>query len=121
MYFFFFQAEDGIRDLIVTGVQTCALPISVRCADLHDAVRRDQARADRRLHLRQADYARHGDRRAGPLTARAMLVRRVASALRQAARAGRGHHGAAVELRDPRRPELRLPRSRARTPAAVAA
>src|SRR5206468_5696481 len=27
-YFFFFQAEDGIRDLIVTGVQTCALPIS---------------------------------------------------------------------------------------------
>src|SRR2546421_9577435 len=27
--FFFFQAEDGIRDLIVTGVQTCALPISL--------------------------------------------------------------------------------------------
>src|SRR2546430_3497626 len=26
--FFFFQAEDGIRDLTVTGVQTCALPIS---------------------------------------------------------------------------------------------
>src|SRR2546430_4086114 len=29
--FFFFQAEDGIRDLTVTGVQTCALPISVKC------------------------------------------------------------------------------------------
>src|SRR2546421_9602859 len=28
-FFFFFQAEDGIRDLIVTGVQTCALPICV--------------------------------------------------------------------------------------------
>src|SRR5204863_3253937 len=28
--FFFFQAEDGIRDLYVTGVQTCALPISWR-------------------------------------------------------------------------------------------
>src|SRR5206468_5873232 len=28
-FFFFFQAEDGIRDLIVTGVQTCALPISL--------------------------------------------------------------------------------------------
>jgi len=28
VYVFFFQAEDGIRDLIVTGVQTCALPIS---------------------------------------------------------------------------------------------
>src|SRR2546425_2449733 len=32
--FFFFQAEDGIRDKLVTGVQTCALPISpaYRCA-----------------------------------------------------------------------------------------
>src|SRR2546429_2041975 len=28
--FFFFQAEDGIRDVAVTGVQTCALPISMR-------------------------------------------------------------------------------------------
>src|SRR2546422_10562533 len=27
-FFFFFQAEDGIRDVAVTGVQTCALPIS---------------------------------------------------------------------------------------------
>src|SRR2546430_8679299 len=30
LFFFFFQAEDGIRDLTVTGVQTCALPISCR-------------------------------------------------------------------------------------------
>ena len=29
--FFFFQAEDGIRDYKVTGVQTCALPISLPC------------------------------------------------------------------------------------------
>src|SRR5204863_7308320 len=29
LVFFFFQAEDGIRDLYVTGVQTCALPISI--------------------------------------------------------------------------------------------
>src|SRR6266536_3831549 len=28
IFFFFFQAEDGIRDPLVTGVQTCALPIS---------------------------------------------------------------------------------------------
>src|SRR5687767_15718932 len=28
--FFFFQAEDGIRDKLVTGVQTCALPILIR-------------------------------------------------------------------------------------------
>src|SRR5690606_40245194 len=30
---FFFQAEDGIRDFHVTGVQTCALPIFLQCAD----------------------------------------------------------------------------------------
>src|SRR5256886_3674149 len=42
---FFFQAEDGIRDLTVTGVQTCALPISLRlnvsynCLDIHLAER----------------------------------------------------------------------------------
>src|SRR3989475_1634756 len=30
LVFFFFQAEDGIRDLTVTGVQTCALPISTQ-------------------------------------------------------------------------------------------
>src|SRR5438445_9355360 len=31
-FFFFFQAEDGIRDIGVTGVQTCALPISAALA-----------------------------------------------------------------------------------------
>src|SRR2546430_2792111 len=31
LFFFFFQAEDGIRDLTVTGVQTCALPIWTSC------------------------------------------------------------------------------------------
>src|SRR2546430_11412854 len=36
--FFFFQAEDGIRDLTVTGVQTCALPIS-----WSDRIRRDRS------------------------------------------------------------------------------
>src|SRR2546422_3114652 len=35
--FFFFQAEDGIRDVAVTGVQTCALPISrkPRLSEVH--------------------------------------------------------------------------------------
>src|SRR5688572_31428012 len=33
LFFFFFQAEDGIRDLTVTGVQTCALPISTETND----------------------------------------------------------------------------------------
>src|SRR2546423_4339966 len=42
--FFFFQAEDGIRDKLVTGVQTCALPISVavhliRISDMVDSYR----------------------------------------------------------------------------------
>src|SRR5207249_5524891 len=32
-FLFFFQAEDGIRDRNVTGVQTCALPISIRASD----------------------------------------------------------------------------------------
>src|SRR5699024_12045785 len=32
--YFFFKAEDGIRDRNVTGVQTCALPISCACACL---------------------------------------------------------------------------------------
>src|SRR5256885_5220649 len=47
-FFFFFQAEDGIRDYKVTGVQTCALPISSgvggRCT-IHIATA-----APRRLH-----------------------------------------------------------------------
>src|SRR5207244_8116057 len=34
VFFFFFQAEDGIRDDLVTGVQTCALPISAFQLDL---------------------------------------------------------------------------------------
>src|SRR2546430_5668992 len=37
-FFFFFQAEDGIRDLTVTGVQTCALPIYLVNIVLHWAV-----------------------------------------------------------------------------------
>src|SRR5207244_5650059 len=43
-FFFFFQAEDGIRDDLVTGVQTCALPIyfpriALTAASLHSATR----------------------------------------------------------------------------------
>src|SRR6266446_8009773 len=49
VFFFFFQAEDGIRDYKVTGVQTCALPISaVRTEELLAAppLDEDKARAD---------------------------------------------------------------------------
>src|SRR6266511_570058 len=55
-YFFFFQAEDGIRDFHVTGVQTCALPIWIR-PEVHDA------------HLRP-NPRRPDDGRAGRLDAR---------------------------------------------------
>src|SRR6266699_5710014 len=51
VFFFFFQAEDGIRDADVTGVQTCALPISadlvrrallsVQLAGINQAVAKD--------------------------------------------------------------------------------
>src|SRR5256885_17271313 len=37
--FFFFQAEDGIRDYKVTGVQTCALPIGAGVAHLEAQIR----------------------------------------------------------------------------------
>src|SRR5437016_11744890 len=37
-FFFFFQAEDGIRDWSVTGVQTCALPISKHLAPARSSV-----------------------------------------------------------------------------------
>src|SRR2546429_8056211 len=43
MRFFFFQAEDGIRDVAVTGVQTCALPICCGAGPIWDA--REAARA----------------------------------------------------------------------------
>src|SRR2546429_2274527 len=40
--FFFFQAEDGIRDVAVTGVQTCALPILDRCGNVICILRCDR-------------------------------------------------------------------------------
>src|SRR3712207_7226949 len=44
-FFFFFQAEDGIRDIGVTGVQTCALPIP------HPGDRRPRRAGFRRLRI----------------------------------------------------------------------
>src|SRR5690625_3410183 len=58
MPFFFFQAEDGIRDGHVTGVQTCALPISLtfRSAPLPEHV------AGRRALVATADHSELGKR-----------------------------------------------------------
>src|SRR5256886_12143556 len=58
---FFFQAEDGIRDLTVTGVQTCALPISRGLFLTGEAPARHWLPAAR-LHRRQRP--RHLPRRA---------------------------------------------------------
>src|SRR5256886_12346226 len=49
VFFFFFQAEDGIRDLTVTGVQTCALPISRAAASR--ASRRSASRSSIRSSI----------------------------------------------------------------------
>src|SRR2546426_1536423 len=53
--FFFFQAEDGIRDYKVTGVQTCALPISPARPDVQHSL----PRPNRRQASRRAAPVRH--------------------------------------------------------------
>src|SRR5438093_7027435 len=63
-FIFFFQAEDGIRDWSVTGVQTCALPISQRLRQ--QLLRRHRLAVRRRRGRRtDAEGARdgHGRRR----------------------------------------------------------
>src|SRR5256886_12851566 len=60
-YFFFFQAEDGIRDLTVTGVQTCALPIWRGRRLLEDVRLGERARLARGLGERRLN---RGGRRA---------------------------------------------------------
>src|SRR2546427_11525226 len=63
--FFFFQAEDGIRDLTVTGVQTCALPISRAGMPLVDRGRAHREQAGRRLERLAAAHAPDGRDRRG--------------------------------------------------------
>src|SRR5690606_40763823 len=65
LFFFFFQAEDGIRDFHVTGVQTCALPIWRRTARVHDRAARGRGRGAEHVgDLRHA--GREVRRRGGP-------------------------------------------------------
>src|SRR5215471_7347634 len=82
LFFFFFQAEDGIRDLYVTGVQTCALPIS-RAGSRPAHPDRSRARmggVDRRGDSWRGllDHARHRDTRWVPGARRARRARRAA-------------------------------------------
>src|SRR6185369_13315094 len=58
LYFFFFQAEDGIRDSSVTGVQTCALPISKDNID--ELTTAYDAGVFRVVHLTSTDSDRKG-------------------------------------------------------------
>src|SRR3989449_7934605 len=118
LFFFFFQAEDGIRDVAVTGVQTCALPIyddagggQKRCSSRPNAIaaridrsadgdgeRADHAearamRTDRRS--RRAEIRKPGDE---PADRRAALHPR------------EPHPGAGVDARDEREVAVRRAR-----------
>src|SRR2546425_11783949 len=63
-FFFFFQAEDGIRDKLVTGVQTCALPIHLRrareCLEAVDATEEMAALLNTQGRL-EAQLGRHAE------------------------------------------------------------
>src|SRR5437016_14299899 len=54
-FFFFFQAEDGIRDWSVTGVQTCALPIYSSDWNMSDILHTDEGADPEELVLRRED------------------------------------------------------------------
>src|SRR6267378_4919560 len=101
VFFFFFQAEDGIRDLYVTGVQTCALPIFAGAIELDDrgfvptgpaalysdadGARRSTQRQPMMLETSQPGVFAAGDVRSGS-------VKRVASAVGEGSMAIRQIH-----------------------------
>src|SRR5690349_24700144 len=78
--YFFFQAEDGIRDLYVTGVQTCALPIYRRARGVAGggaaAGGRQRLRARRRAAGARDPSRGARGRRAAPARARARRAAR---------------------------------------------
>src|SRR5256885_3076788 len=61
VFFFFFQAEDGIRDYKVTGVQTCALPISAVWLVENTALSFDQIADFCKLHPLEVKAIADGD------------------------------------------------------------
>src|SRR2546428_6491569 len=67
--FFFFQAEDGIRDLIVTGVQTCALPIFEAIVEAHYAKSDENRFLDITFRSGRHDYLYRGDLASGAIIA----------------------------------------------------
>src|SRR5262249_59140481 len=103
--FFFFQAEDGIRDWSVTGVQTCALPICWRQEPAGSS--QSSRRASSGVHLRRfppeccrhwasssAFLSRSLRRRSGPTTKGPMRPRSEERRVGKEWRYGGGeHHG----------------------------
>src|SRR6267378_5074586 len=83
--FFFFQAEDGIRDLYVTGVQTCALPIFEVKLDPVDNQRLARLCGSLDENLRQIESALDVTiaRRGAKFTVRGEQAERAAQALEQ--------------------------------------
>src|SRR5436309_9465848 len=67
LFFFFFQAEDGIRDFHVTGVQTCALPISSGTSTTRAASRSPSSRMrpPSQGGTQSSDSSRSEERRVG--------------------------------------------------------
>src|SRR2546430_17423903 len=95
--FFFFQAEDGIRDLTVTGVQTCALPILSTADRQHFPG--DVAGAARRRHEHESGGdllglggSFHGGTAAPPGGLLGLFVVRIWRALNRAVRRSRYSH-----------------------------
>src|SRR5260370_25288170 len=95
--FFFFQAEDGIRDSSVTGVQTCALPISAPRSDGGAGQRAGTPGQDR-----GADRRQHGGR--GLLGLRAARGRHARTLRHRRSQQGGGAPDRAALGRRPRRP-----------------
>src|SRR2546422_9267930 len=118
--FFFFQAEDGIRDVAVTGVQTCALPIC-RADEPADQLAREPARwvaPDRGGSLRPGAAEPVPDDRGqlshgpdGGTHERSCLVGRLRSPSRGAFRSRRGWRRLGTVLVLALRPGVRLGRS----------
>src|SRR5206468_7749870 len=108
LLFFFFQAEDGIRDLIVTGVQTCALPILGATDESARGAERDRV-------YRDAHHALLGNRtRARRGICKDVSVRSGAELRRYAGQSGWNHFGRL--LQSPLEPHPSPALSRSRTP-----
>src|SRR5205823_3502827 len=102
LFFFFFQAEDGIRDKLVTGVQTCALPISSPSRKGGDCcARRTRSRcwcsASKRPASRRSPPTGPKSRAGSPRRARAREARRPPpGTARRSRTVGRGARGRAL-------------------------